>query len=164
MKGIFQKMISVLKTFYHFSVYTLTAFIDHHSMRTAASLSYTSLLSLVPLMTVVAVIFTGFPEFEAVEKEIEAFIFKNFVPSLGITVADYLREFSTKAAGLGSAAMVVFVFIVLSLMATIEGALNTIWSTGLCLPWVPCSSGPVSGSPPICPACRLSPTNKTSPI
>ncbi len=96
-------------------------------IRTASSLSYTSLLSLVPLMAVMFSTLTAFPVFQGMEKDIEAFVFNNFVPALGSTVRTYLHEFSEKAAGL-RAVGVGFLFVtVLAMMNTIEMAFNDIW-------------------------------------
>ena len=49
----------------------------------ATALSYTTLLSLVPLMTVMLALFSAFPASEMLAQQVEDFIFQNFVPAAG---------------------------------------------------------------------------------
>lgn len=61
-----------------------------------AALTYTTLLSLVPLMTVVLALFSVFPASERMSEQIENFLFQNFVPAAGEAVQEHLRNFSRK--------------------------------------------------------------------
>ena len=49
----------------------------------AASLSYTSLLSMVPLLAVVFGVASAFPVFQQWGEQLQAFVFSNFVPASG---------------------------------------------------------------------------------
>ncbi len=95
--------------------------------RTAASLAYTSLLSLVPLMAVMILILTAFPELSDIGEDIETMLFSSFVPGTSSAILEHLHQFSTKAAGLGMVGLFFLVATSLSMMSTIEGSFNVIW-------------------------------------
>jgi membrane protein len=111
------------------------AFLGHLSSRfcadrclvAAAGLSYGSLLSLVPLMTVAFAVLAAFPVFQAFSTDIQDFIFKNFVPAFGEQVESHLRQFVEQAKGLTSLGVLFLILAALLLMAEIERALNDIW-------------------------------------
>ncbi|MES9935019.1 MAG: YhjD/YihY/BrkB family envelope integrity protein, partial [Sedimenticola sp.] len=59
----------------------VSRFIEDQGLPNAASLTFTTLLSLVPLMTVSLAIFAAFPVSDRVEEQIQGFLFENFVPT-----------------------------------------------------------------------------------
>ena len=59
----------------------------------AASLSYTSLLSMVPLLAVMFGIASAFPVFQQWSDQLQTFVFSNFVPTSGDQIQDYLTGF-----------------------------------------------------------------------
>ena len=117
----------------------------------ASALAFTTLLSLVPLLTVVFAILSMFPFFFEWRDEIEAFLYNNLVPATGDVVKSYLQEFAGQAGtltGLGLAGLLVTALLLLS---TIEDAFNNIWSIQrgrtvpqrLLLYWAMLTLGPV---------------------
>ena len=94
---------------------------------TAASLSFTTLLALVPLVTVIFSMLSLFPVFGEWSSDIEAFLFENFVPAASEAVKGYILEFSDKAAKLTAVGLVFLLLSSLLLLATIEDAFNEIW-------------------------------------
>lgn len=108
------------------------AFFGHHfannnCLQQATALSYTTLLSLVPLMAVTLSIFTAFPVFESVSNQIQQFVFENFVPTSGEVVQEYIQKFSDNASKLTGPGILFLMVTSLLMMATIDKALNTIW-------------------------------------
>ncbi len=93
----------------------------------AASLTFTTLLSIVPLMTVMLSVFSAFPISGRVAEMIQGFVFANFIPTSGEILQDYLLQFSAKASRLTGAGFAFLVVVALLLMANIDRALNTIW-------------------------------------
>lgn len=96
--------------------------------QTAASLTLTTALSIVPLLAVGFTLFRRFPVFMPLEVAIEQHLLKSLLPT-GISgaVLKYLHKFAANAGGLtlvGS--LVVFAGAVMMLL-TVEGALNQIW-------------------------------------
>lgn len=110
-----------------FFAYVARGFHDDRCLHAAAALAYTTLLALVPLLTVAFVTLTAFPAFQQLGEQMQQFVFTNFVPALGDTVRDYMNRFAAKASGLRAVGLAVLVVTVLGLMATVDGALNAIW-------------------------------------
>ncbi|MCB1873686.1 MAG: virulence factor BrkB family protein [Gammaproteobacteria bacterium] len=102
-------------------------FIADGGLPNAASLTYTTLLSLVPLMTVGLAIFSAFPISEKLGDELQDFVFKNFVPASGEVVQRYFQEFSSKASKLTGVGFGFLVVVAVMLMITIDQAINSIW-------------------------------------
>ena len=93
----------------------------------AASLTFATLLSIVPLMTVMLSVFSAFPISSRVAEMIQGFVFENFIPTSGEILQDYLQQFASKASRLTGAGFAFLVVVALLLMANIDRALNTIW-------------------------------------
>ena len=105
----------------------ISRFFQHRGPANAGSLAYTTLLSLVPLMTVMLAIFTAFPVADKVSEVIQHFIFDNFVPASGAAVQDYLGEFSANAGKMSGVGTVALLAVALMLMEAIDSTLNDIW-------------------------------------
>lgn len=93
----------------------------------AASLSYTSLLSMVPLLAVVFGVASAFPVFQQWSDQLQAFVFENFVPASGEQVQVYLEGFLASVSKLTLPGMLVLIVTALLLMVRIERAFNLIW-------------------------------------
>lgn len=102
-------------------------FLRHGGLQSAAALTYTTLLALVPLMTVALAVFSAFPIAERVNQQVQDFLFANFVPTSGEVLQRYLQAFSDKASRLTGAGFFFLILIALALMASIDRALNAIW-------------------------------------
>ncbi len=92
-----------------------------------AALTYTTLLSLVPLMTVMLALFSVFPASDRLAQQVEDFLFQNFVPAAGEAVQQYLRNFSQKAGKLTGVGFAFLIVVALMLMSNIDKAFNAIW-------------------------------------
>ncbi|MFT5259230.1 MAG: membrane protein [Saprospiraceae bacterium] len=95
--------------------------------RVASALSFSTLLALVPLITVAFSTLSLFPVFEQWSGAIEAFLYRNFVPQLGDQIQIYLQEFSVNAGKLTIWGLVFLMISTLFLLATIEDTFNDIW-------------------------------------
>jgi membrane protein len=93
----------------------------------AASLSYTSLLSLVPLLVIALAMLAAFPVFDSVRSEIEGWVFANFVPAVGDAVQAQVAAFVANAGRLSAAGIVGLGVTSIMLLVTIEGALNVVF-------------------------------------
>lgn len=126
-------------------------FSRHEAPQNAAALTYTSLLSLVPLMTVTLAVFSAFPVADRVYLTIQNFVFENFVPTSGELIQQYLSEFSAKASKLTGTGTAFLVPVALLMMANIDRALNAIWevrakrsfASQFLIYWAVLSLGPV---------------------
>lgn len=95
---------------------------------TASSLTFTTLIALVPLVTVMLAVFSAFPMFASFQVALEKYFLQSLVPDgIAKPVLGALTQFATKAARLGTAGLVVLVLTALALMLTIDRALSGIW-------------------------------------
>ncbi|QUM82669.1 virulence factor BrkB family protein [Moritella sp. 5] len=93
----------------------------------ASALAYTTLLSLVPLITVVFSVMSAFPIFESWQQSVEAFLYTNLVPHATGTIQEYLQDFvanTGKMTSIGSGALFM---VALLLINTIDKHINHIW-------------------------------------
>src|SRR5690554_1094896 len=96
--------------------------------RVAASLTYTTVLSLVPLLAVVLSLFTAFPLFAEFRFALEDFLSSTVMPEVvSDTVMLYLNEFAAKASGLTTIGGLVLIVTSVMLFRTIDDAFNDIW-------------------------------------
>lgn len=96
-------------------------------LQNAATLSYTTLLSIVPLLAVAFSVLAAFPVFEPFNEKIRQFVFGNLVPTSGDVVRAYLERFAGKAAGLTAAGIAGLVVSAVLMMSAVDKALNDIW-------------------------------------
>lgn len=95
---------------------------------TAGSLTFTTMISLVPLATVTFAIFTAFPMFASFRKALEVYFLQNLVPdAIAKPVLQQLTLFASKANRVGAVGLVVLVFTAIALLLTIDRSLNAIW-------------------------------------
>ena len=108
--------------------FVLKRFRQDRCLQVAGSLTFTTLLALVPLITVALAVFTAFPVFSEFSAEVKAFIWDNLVPSAaGKVISVYLQQFTEHAARLTALGIIFLVVTALILMLTIDRALNSIW-------------------------------------
>ena len=107
--------------------YILRHFYLSNGMQVASSLAFTSLLSFVPLLTVMFGLFGEISVLQNFSTLIQNFIFANFVPEFGQTIEQYIYIFSTKASQLTISGSVFLVLIAMMLLATIDNSFNRIW-------------------------------------
>jgi membrane protein len=112
-----------------FLVDVVRRFYEERALQAAGSLSYTTLLSLVPLFTVALAISTAFPVFDQTIAVLQKFVFENFLPDArGIeTIAAQVQSFTENAGRLTAIGIGFFVVTAVMLMLTIDEALNRIF-------------------------------------
>ena len=94
----------------------------------AASLTFTTLLSLVPLVTIALTLFSAFPVFEDFSGQIKSFLLSNMMPETGgKMISRYVEQFTESAAKLTAVGIVFLALTAMLMMHTIDEAFNTIW-------------------------------------
>lgn len=95
---------------------------------TAGSLTFTTLISLVPLLTVMLALFTAFPMFSKFQASLQEYFLKSLIPdNIAQPVLRSLTQFAAKANRLGAVGLVFLGFTAVALMLTIDRTLNAIW-------------------------------------
>jgi membrane protein len=111
-----------------FARFVIRRLIDDRCLQTAGSLTYTTLLAIVPLFTIALTLFSAFPMFGNYSGKFKAFILANLVPDAsGRVIGVYMHQFSENAERLTAMGMVGLAATALLMMFTIEKTLNQIW-------------------------------------
>lgn len=107
--------------------YLARHFIDDECSQKSASLTYTTLLSLVPIITVMLVLFSVVPAMAGIREQLQELIYNNLLPTSGETIRTHLDSFAQKSSNLGIIGVAgVFITTIMTLL-TIEEAFNKIW-------------------------------------
>ncbi len=95
---------------------------------TASSLTFTTVISLVPLITVCLAIFTAFPMFSKFQDVLQKWLIESLVPdNIARQVLGYLSQFAGKASRLGALGLLFLLATASALLFTIDRTLNSIW-------------------------------------
>jgi membrane protein len=119
------KNLKDIRTLIHFIA---ARFSQDRCTQTAASLTFTTLLSLVPMMTIALTMFSAFPVFENFSTQFKAYLLNNLMPeTAGVVITEYMQQFTESAARLTTVGIGFLVLAALSMMMTIDRAFNVIW-------------------------------------
>lgn len=127
-------------------------FVSTHCIHVAGSLTYTTLLALVPTVTLSLIVFSNFPAFAELGQALSGFLQGNVLPEAASQIADYAVQFSERAANLTVIGTLMLIVTVLLLMSTIEESFNEIWGvshprplvTRIAVYWVALTIGPIA--------------------
>jgi membrane protein len=122
-----QKFLTASKLFR----YSVQQFNDTGCSYRAAALSFTTLLSLIPLMTLGFSVLAKFHRFKNISHQIQDFIFTNFLASSGTgkSIQLYLNNFVAQANQLSAISLIFLILTATMMMFTLEQTLNSIWKT-----------------------------------
>lgn len=105
-------------------------FVEDRCLTVAGSLTYTTLLALVPIFTVTVTLTAHVPEVRDFVDEAKTFMLKNLLPDVaGKVVTVYMEQFAQNAAQLTAIGLVIILATAVMTMFTIDGAFNDIWRT-----------------------------------
>ena len=102
-------------------------FKEDRCMQIASSLTFTSLLAIVPIVTIAVTVISAFPLFGQLTAALQTFILQNLMPASAEVVASYTQQFSTNAARLTAVGITLLVVTSIMLLLTIDRAFNDIW-------------------------------------
>lgn len=100
---------------------------DTALLRVAAALSYTSLIAVVPLISIALALFAAFPMFADVRAQVQEFLIQYFVPDLGPNLQQYMTEFVGAAAKLTTLGVIGIAVTAVLMLSTIENSFNFIF-------------------------------------
>jgi membrane protein len=114
--------------FLDFMHYVLIRFFQHNCTQVAASLTFTTLLSLVPFIAIALSIVAAFPAFAEYSEQIKGFLLNTMVPdAANRAIAVYMQQFADNAVRLTAIGTLFLGVTAIALMLTIDKALNAIW-------------------------------------
>lgn len=105
-------------------------FRQHRCMQSAASLTTTTLFSLVPVVTLSITLFSLFPAFVRVNQAVHNFVLANMLPDAASRIVSvYMSQFSDHASQLTYAGLALLLVTALSLAITVDHTFNAIWGS-----------------------------------
>ena len=94
----------------------------------AGNISFTIILSLVPILAIMLAVFTRFPAFGTLRHTLETYFAQGLIPgNIARTILDYLGTFAANAANVSIIGALALLFTTLTTISTIESAFNRIW-------------------------------------
>jgi membrane protein len=146
-----KKLINKIYEGARFVRFVAIHFINDDCPYRASALAFTSLLAVIPLMTIGFAILSSVPVFHELSGPVQDFIFENFVPATGKTIRSYLQQFASQVSNLSVWGVAILFVTALLVMVTIERAMNKIWRApssrhgvaAFLLYWAILSLGPV---------------------
>jgi membrane protein len=117
-----------VNAFYNLGKLIYFRFRDDRGVQVAGSLTFTTVLALVPLLTVALIIFSSFPVFDDITIKIKIFLLMNLVPvQAGKIITVYMQQFADNATGLTALGIIVLFLTAIAQLHTIENSFNSIW-------------------------------------
>ncbi|MBT3359351.1 MAG: YihY family inner membrane protein [Rhodospirillales bacterium] len=117
--------------------FAMSRFQEDRGLRMAASLSYTSLLAVVPLSAIAFSMLAAFPVFEGIREEFQGALFSNFLPQSAEAMREYFDQFIKNTAGLTAVGIIGLAATAVLLLGTIEADLNAIFRVARARAMVP---------------------------
>ena len=131
MKHRIRSLLDVVRQFKllaNFVVLVYRRFKEERCFQLCGSLTFTTLLALVPLITIMLTVVTAFPVFNDIVATLRSFATVNLVPEASSNlISVYVQQFSDNAARLTALGIVLLAVTSIMLMLTIDRAFNTIW-------------------------------------
>lgn len=93
----------------------------------AGSLTFVTVLSIVPLFAVALALFSAFPLFAEYRDALQALAAKTLPKQIADTVLNYVAEFASQAGRLTAAGLAFLAVTALSMIMTVDQSLNEIW-------------------------------------
>lgn len=145
------KVKPALLTVKNFLVFLFQRAQNDTIFRVAASLSYTSLIAIVPLFAIGLAIFSAFPGFNSIKDQFQYFLLKNFVPDIEQEISQYFVDFLNATAQMTTIGVIGLAITAILMLSTIENSLNFIFKvykprnikTKVTLYWTVITLGPL---------------------
>lgn len=121
-------IVRQFKLLANFVVLVYRRFKEERCFQLCGSLTFTTLLALVPLITIMLTVVTAFPVFDDIVETLRRFVVTNLVPEASSKlIAVYMQQFAENAARLTALGIVLLGVTSIMLMLTIDRAFNTLW-------------------------------------
>ena len=119
-----------------FAWFVVRRFDEERVPQAASSMTFTTLLALVPVLTVMVAVASIFPVFDRWSDSFVAFVNQTIVPQGADMVFDYINAFRDQAGKLTAIGSVMLVVTSLMLIRTIDNTFNRIWRVNTQRPWM----------------------------
>jgi len=126
-EGIVERAVAFSIDLVRFVVYAALRFWHDRCFGAASSLSYTSLLAVVPVVAIGFAILAAFPVFDKIRADLLQFMLSNFLPSNVEAVRSFLDTFLKNTRELTAVGIVALAVTAIILLDTIDTVFNLIW-------------------------------------
>ncbi len=106
-------------------------FLESHCTRMAASLAYSTLLTLVPLLITLFAILSWFPWFHGLGQVVQQFILNTFVPSYAQEISEQINSFVANMKTLSWFRLVFFFVVSMLMIYNLVNTFNQMWGTSI---------------------------------
>ncbi len=127
MENLLKKLPFIHQRWFQFLRFLTRHFFEDNCQQKAASLTYTTMLSIVPILTVLLMILSSVPALASVRAQIYEVIYSNLIPQSSLQVSKYINSFAEKSSNLTIIGAMVLFFTTIMTLTTIERAFNQIW-------------------------------------
>lgn len=132
-----RNLISRLPAPLDFGLFILRRLRDDRCLEAAGSLTFTTLLALIPFLTITLMVVSAFPMFDAISVRFKVFLLTNLVPdSAGKVISVYMKQFTDNADRLTAVGVLSLGITVLAMVGTIDRTVNRIWRVHRQRPWL----------------------------
>lgn len=127
MENLIKKIPFLHQRWFQFLRFLTRHFLEDNCQQKAASLTYTTMLSIVPILTVLLMILSSVPALVSVREQIYEVIYSNLLPQSSMQVSEYINSFAEKSSNLTIIGAMILLFTTILTLTTIERAFNQIW-------------------------------------
>jgi membrane protein len=121
-------VLAFLKDTFDFLRFVFRRWTEDRCPQIAGSLTYTTILALVPMFVIAVAVLSSAPFFEDVMAQIKIFLLLNLMPEIaGKIITVYMVDFAANARRLTSVGLVAVFVVAVLLMLIVDRSLNAIW-------------------------------------
>lgn len=108
---------------------------DPSIVRYASSLSFHTILSLIPILLISLSIFTKMPSFKEYYEKIQGFIFNSLMPAQQDTISSYINQFMDNTGNMGVTGLVFVLYVSIMFFLDYEKIISSIFQTRIRTLW-----------------------------
>jgi membrane protein len=151
MDAYLKKLPFYHREWFQFLVFLITRFEKNYCRDRAAALTYTTMLSIIPMLTVFLVVLSTIPALAPARVKVQETLFSYLLPESSSAVTQYLNDFAEKSTNLTIIGVIFLFFTSIMMLSSIEEAFNKIWhvknlrggAIGFMRYWMVISLGPL---------------------
>ena len=122
-----EKLPFYQKQWFQFLIFVVKRFEDDKCRQQAASLTYTTLFAVVPMLNVFLVVISSIKALAPAREQVQHFIYSNLLPRSGVAVEQYLNRFTESSSNLTVVGILILFVTAILMLSSIEDAFNHIW-------------------------------------
>jgi membrane protein len=119
----------MIKPLIHITIKSITSFFYGNYLYRASALTFTTILAIVPLFTLIIFFMSFFPVFSNLVFLSESYLLENFAPSSSDIVRQNFSSFVNQATAMPTSSILFLFITAIMLINTIEETLNFIWQS-----------------------------------